>query len=146
MELSDIFSLIDKFDSSSANTMELALGDFSMKLDRSAPRGQGFAQGGAPVIASAVASVAVNPAEEEPGGSVIRAPLVGTFYTAPEPNAQPFAPVGAHIAKGQTVCILEAMKTLSEVPSPFDCVIEEVLLKNGDLAGFDQPMFRVREV
>lgn len=142
MELSDIFSLIDKFDISSAHTMKLTLGDFSITLDRSEP-GERTVRGGAPVFA---APAAAHEAEPEPEGSVIKAPIVGTFYVAPNPETQPFAPVGTHIAKGQTVCILEAMKTLSEVPAPFDCVIEEVLLKNGELAGFDQPMFRVREI
>ena len=48
--------------------------------------------------------------------------------------------------KGQTVCILEAMKAMSEIPAPMDCVIEEVLLDNGSLAAFDAPLFRVRRV
>mgnify|MGYP003299729030 CR=1 FL=1 len=54
--------------------------------------------------------------------------------------------VGDKVQKGQTVCILEAMKAMSEIPAPMDCVIEEVLLDNGSLAAFDAPLFRVRRV
>ena len=54
--------------------------------------------------------------------------------------------VGDKVLKGQTVCILEAMKAMSEIPAPMDCVIEEVLLDNGSLAAFDAPLFRVRRV
>lgn len=85
------------------------------------------------------------PAPAQEAGRYITAPLVGTFYASPAPGEAPFAPVGAAVKKGQTVCVLEAMKMMSEVPAPFDCVIEEVLVQDGDLAGFDAPIFRVRE-
>ena len=84
------------------------------------------------------------PAQEE--GEYIKAPLVGTFYTAAGPESEPFVKVGDQVKKGQTVCILEAMKMMSEIPAPMDCVIEEVLLENGSLAGYDAPLFRVRRV
>ena len=79
-------------------------------------------------------------------GCLITAPLVGTFYAAPAPGEAPFAPVGASVRKGGTVCVLEAMKMMSQVPAPFDCVIEEVLRKDGELAEFGAPLFRVREL
>ena len=65
---------------------------------------------------------------------------------APAPDAAPFVQVGDKVQKGQTVCILEAMKAMSEIPAPMDCVIEEVLLDNGSLAAFDAPLFRVRRL
>lgn len=78
-------------------------------------------------------------------GSLITAPLVGTFYAAPAPGAAPFAAPGTAVKKGDTVCVLEAMKMMNDVPAPFDCVIEEVLLSDGALAGFGDGLFRVRE-
>ena len=78
-------------------------------------------------------------------GSLITAPLVGTFYAAPAPGAAPFAAPGTAVKKGDTVCVLEAMKMMNDVPAPFDCVIEEVLLNDGALAGFGDGLFRVRE-
>lgn len=76
---------------------------------------------------------------------LITAPLVGTFYAAPAPGAAPFAAPGTAVKKGDTVCVLEAMKMMNDVPAPFDCVIEEVLLSDGALAGFGDGLFRVRE-
>lgn len=78
-------------------------------------------------------------------GRLITAPLVGTFYAAPAPGAAPFAAPGTAVKKGDTVCVLEAMKMMNDVPAPFDCVIEEVLLSDGALAGFGDGLFRVRE-
>lgn len=78
-------------------------------------------------------------------GRLITAPLVGTFYAAPTPGAAPFAAPGTAVKKGDTVCVLEAMKMMNDVPAPFDCVIEEVLLSDGALAGFGDGLFRVRE-
>ena len=95
--------------------------------------------------APAAAPVAGQPAQAEEG-EYIKAPLVGTFYTAAGPDAAPFVQVGDKVQKGQTVCILEAMKAMSEIPAPMDCVIEEVLLDNGSLAAFDAPLFRVRRL
>lgn len=71
---------------------------------------------------------------------------MGTFYAAPAPGEAPFVKAGDQVRKGQTVCVLEAMKMMSEVPAPVDCIIEEVLVKDGELVGFDAPMFRIREV
>ena len=95
-------------------------------------------------VQPAAAPAPQQPAQEE--GEYIKAPLVGTFYTAAGPESEPFVKVGDQVKKGQTVCILEAMKMMSEIPAPMDCVIEEVLLENGSLAGYDAPLFRVRRV
>ena len=71
---------------------------------------------------------------------------MGTFYAASGPDSAPFVQAGDQVKKGQTVCILEAMKMMSEIPAPMDCVIEEVLMDNGSLAGFEAPLFRVRRL
>ncbi len=73
---------------------------------------------------------------------VISAPLVGTFYAAPAPEQPPFVSVGDRVKKGQTVCLLEAMKTMVEVPAPCDGEIRDVLKKNGELAAFGEALMR----
>ena len=78
----------------------------------------------------------------EPEGDAITAPLVGTFYAASAPEQPPFVQVGDRVRKGQTVCLIEAMKMMSEVPAPCDCVIEAVLKANGELVSFGEPLFR----
>ena len=81
-----------------------------------------------------------------PDGPVIAAPLVGTYYATPAPDQPPFVAVGDTVKKGQTVCLIEAMKMMSEVPAPCDCVIEEVLKASGELVAFEEPLFRYRAV
>ena len=77
-------------------------------------------------------------------GETITAPLVGTFYAAPAPDSPPFVTAGGRVKKGETVCLIEAMKMMSEVSAPCDCVIEEVVKANGELAAFGEPLFRYR--
>ena len=116
--------------------------DFSLELGKGGPAAPIPAAAPVPAPAAAV-SPAAAPA---PAGKCITAPLVGTFYAAPAPGEAPFVKAGDQVRKGQTVCVLEAMKMMSEVPAPADCIIEEVLVKDGELVGFDAPMFRIREV
>ena len=112
-----------------------------------APPAPTAAEPAVPAAASAAAPVpAVPAAAPKAEGSVIKAPLVGTFYAAPSPEAAPFVRAGDRVKKDNTVCIIEAMKMMSEVPAPCDCVIEEVLPASGDLVGYDQPLFRIREL
>lgn len=144
MELNDIFTLMDRLEGSSLTRLELEDGDFKLVLDRTAPS-VSAAAAPAPVPAAAPAPAEpVREQEAQPEGAVIRAPLVGTFCAASAPGAAPFAPVGTAVKKGQTVCILEAMKMMSEVPAPVDGVIAEVLAADGELVGFDQPLFRLK--
>lgn len=143
MELESIYELMERFERSSISGLELEQNGTRLKLEKAA------AVSAAPAAAAAPAPVAApaagQPAQTEPG-EYIKAPLVGTFYTAAGPDAAPFVQVGDKVQKGQTVCILEAMKAMSEIPAPMDCVIEEVLLDNGSLAAFDAPLFRVRRL
>ena len=105
----------------------------------------------APAAPASVPTVAAPPPPPQAqtaaadAGSLITAPLVGTFYAAPAPGAAPFAAPGTAVKKGDTVCVLEAMKMMNDVPAPFDCVIEEVLLSDGALAGFGDGVWLVRE-
>ena len=143
MELESIYALMERFERSSITGLELEQNGTRLKLEKA------VAAAAAPAAAVAVAAPAAAPAPKQTAqeeGEYIKAPLVGTFYTAAGPDAAPFVQVGDKVEKGQTVCILEAMKAMSEIPAPMDCVIEEVLLDNGSLAAFDAPLFRVRRV
>lgn len=73
-------------------------------------------------------------------GNVVKAPIVGTFYSAPSPNDAPFVTVGKSVKKGDVIFIIESMKVMSEVTSDFDGVVKEILVKNGDALEFDQPV------
>ncbi len=73
----------------------------------------------------------------------IKCPLVGTFYASPKPDAPPFVEVGAKVRKGQTLCIIEAMKNFNEIESEADGIIREICVKNGDLVEFGKVIFRI---
>ena len=81
----------------------------------------------------------------QPEGPCITAPLVGTFYAASAPDAAPFVQVGDKVKKGQTVCLMEAMKMMNEVHVPCDCTIEAILQEDGALVSFGDPLIRYRE-
>lgn len=68
-------------------------------------------------------------------------PMVGTFYRSPSPEAKPFVQVGDTVKKGDTLCIIEAMKLLNEIEAEEDGVIKEVLVENGQPVEFGQPLF-----
>lgn len=132
----EIFALMDRFEGSTLQTMKLSTQDFSIELTRGVPSA-------APSVPapSAVSAPPASVSEEVPA---VKAPLVGTFYAAPAPEQAPFVTVGDHVKKGQTVCLIEAMKMMSEVPAPCDGVIEAVLKNSGDLVAFGEPLLRYK--
>ena len=73
----------------------------------------------------------------------IKSPMVGTYYAAPEPGADPYLRVGARVAAGQTVCIIEAMKIMNEIEAEFGGVVREVLVEDAQPVEFGQVLFRV---
>ena len=134
----EIYDLIACFERSSLQTLRLSRQDFSIELSR------GGAAAAAPAAPAAMPAPAAAPAPREADGEAITAPLVGTFYAAPAPDQPPFVKVGDRVKKGQTVCLIEAMKMMSEVPAPCDCIIEAVLKENGELAAFGEPLLRYK--
>lgn len=85
-------------------------------------------------------------AEKEDDTLFITSPIVGTFYSAPAPDAPAFVKVGDKVKNGQTVCILEAMKLMNEIQSEFDCEIEAVLVSNEQKVEYGMPLFRVKKL
>jgi len=96
--------------------------------------------------AAAVPASAAAPAEEGKPDETVAAPLVGVFYAAPAPEEPPYVTAGAQVRKGDTLCLIEAMKMMSEVPAPADCVVEEILARDGEAVGVGEPLFRIRRV
>lgn len=142
MDLTDIFSILDRFDASKATALELQLEGLHLKLEQGC--GASAAAQPQPLRQAQTLEQAAPQEAAQADAVYIKAPLVGSFYAASSPEKPPLVQVGDTVKKGQSVCILEAMKMMSEVPSPMDCVIEEILLQDGELAGFDTPIFRVR--
>lgn len=88
--------------------------------------------------APAAQPAAAEPAEPKVEGTPLTSPMVGTFYRAPSPGAKPFVEVGDTIKKGQTVCIIEAMKLLNEVEAETDGVVKEICVENGQPVEYGQ--------
>ncbi|MDA0190510.1 MAG: acetyl-CoA carboxylase biotin carboxyl carrier protein, partial [Proteobacteria bacterium] len=76
-----------------------------------------------------------------PEGHVVKAPMVGTFYRAASPGADPFIEVGATVKEGQTLCIIEAMKLLNEIESDCAGVVKAILVENGQPVEYGEPLF-----
>jgi acetyl-CoA carboxylase biotin carboxyl carrier protein len=91
----------------------------------------------APATATAVAPAATDFANH-PG--VVPSPMVGTAYFAPEPGAKPFIEVGARVTAGQTLLIIEAMKTMNQIPSPRDGTVTQILVEDGQPVEFGEPL------
>jgi acetyl-CoA carboxylase biotin carboxyl carrier protein len=99
-----------------------------------------------PAAASAVAAGEAEPREgprAAPALKEIRSPMVGTFYKAPEPGAEPYVKVGGRITSGQTVCIIEAMKIMNEIEAEITGVVREILVDDAQPVEFGQVLFRV---
>lgn len=79
--------------------------------------------------------------EKQPEGQVIKSPIVGTFYRSPSPDDDPFVQVGDQVEKGQTVCIVEAMKIMNEIESEFSGEIKKILVEDAEPVEYDQPLF-----
>lgn len=80
---------------------------------------------------------------EEKEGKIIVSPMIGTFYAKPSPDSNPFVEVGKNIKKGDTVCIVEAMKLMNEIESEFDGKVVEIFVKDGQMVDFGKPLFRI---
>ena len=138
MTKQELNDLLARFEGSSLSKLKLSTQEFTIEMERAvaAP-----AASAAPAIPAA-AAVPAAPAAAELEGDAVTAPMVGTFYAASAPEQPPFVKVGDRVRKGQPVCLLEAMKMMSEIPAPCDCEITAVLKENGALVSFGEPLFR----
>lgn len=77
-------------------------------------------------------------------GKIIKSPMVGTFYSKPSPTSEAFVKVGNTVKKGDTLCIIEAMKLMNEIEAEYDGEIAEILIKDGEVVEFGTPLFRIK--
>lgn len=125
------------------NLGEITIIDGGKKITikgRKCPLPQPVMNMAAPSVSSAEPVQSVPSASAAPAvsGKEVKAPIVGTFYSAPSPNDKPFVTIGQQIKKGDTIFIIESMKVMSEVQSEFDGVVKEILVSDGDALEFDQ--------
>ena len=142
MDLQQIEKLVQIIENSSMLEFSIQEGDTKIKMSR---RGTMGVPGEAAVTVAQTAPAA--PLEEDAEDETyITSPIVGTFYSAPSPEAKAFVKVGDRVKAGQPVCILEAMKLMNEIESDFDCEIEAVLASNEQKIEYGQPLFKVKKL
>jgi acetyl-CoA carboxylase biotin carboxyl carrier protein len=153
MDFKKVQDLIKYFESSKLTTMSIEDGNFKLalsKLKDVAPAEPKTipVQPEAKMLPPNVNPQATTNVANKPTQDVllkdVTSPLVGTYYSASSPNAEPFIKVGQRVNKGQTVCIVEAMKIMNEIASPYSGVVEKINYKNGDVVGFNQVIIQLR--
>jgi acetyl-CoA carboxylase biotin carboxyl carrier protein len=97
-----------------------------------------------PVPASAAAGAAATEIDVDTELAVVKSPIVGTFYRAPEPNAAPFVQVGDVVRKGQTLCIIEAMKMMNNIDSEYEGTVVRIYAENGQPVQFGERLFAMK--
>jgi acetyl-CoA carboxylase biotin carboxyl carrier protein len=161
IDLRYVKKLIDILDESTVDSIEIS-SDKGMKIRISkSPSGRGAMQVAQPTVMApmmappmlpsgpptpAEGTPAVEPPsapEPKSGGNDVKSPMVGTFYSAPEPGAKPYVSVGSRVSKGQILCIIEAMKIMNEIESEVAGVVTEVLASDAQPVEYGQPLFRI---
>ena len=151
MDLRKLKKLIDLVQESGIAELEITEGEEKVKIVKGEATVSPIA-GSVPVLSAVVpagsvphpAPAAVPAPAEEPAsgqeGHVVKAPMVGTFYRAPSPEAKPFVEVGQTVKKGETVCIIEAMKLMNEIETDVSGVVKAVRVENGQTVDYGQPL------
>lgn len=137
MDLETVFKLFDRAEKSSFNKIEIQMEDVKLSLERS---GGLNAMPHVPIPATEKASSETAQPDE---AEIIRAPISGVFYVAKEPGTEPFVSSGSQVAKGDTVCIIEAMKTMNEICAPRAGIIVSVLAQDGQTVSASDALFRL---
>lgn len=147
MDLRKLKKLIDLVEESGISELELTEGEEKVRISRNMPNSQPMMHYAQPYMQQtpqSVAPVAAAPAEAaEPvvEGHVVKSPMVGTFYRSPSPDTSSFVEIGASVAVGDTICIIEAMKLLNEIEADHAGVIKAILVENGQPVEYGEPLF-----
>ncbi|EFW78832.1 acetyl-CoA carboxylase biotin carboxyl carrier protein [Pseudomonas savastanoi] len=150
MDIRKVKKLIELLEESGIDELEIREGEESVRISRHSKTPAQPYYAPAPVAApvAAPAPAAAPAAAEAPSapklnGFVVKSPMVGTFYRTPAPTSPAFVEVGQTVKKGDTICIVEAMKMMNHIQAEASGVIESILVENGQPVEFDQPLFTI---
>ena len=151
MDIRKVKKLIELLEESGIDELEIKEGEESVRISRHSktPAQQYYAPApmqapaAAPVAAPVVAAAPVAAAAPALNGTVARSPMVGTFYRKSSPTSPSFVEVGQTVKKGDTLCIVEAMKMMNHIEAETSGVIESILVEDGQPVEYDQPLFTI---
>ena len=153
MDIRKVKKLIELLEESGIDELEIKEGEESVRISRHSktPAQQYYAPAPmhapapAPAAAAPVAATAAPAAPSAPAlnGTVARSPMVGTFYRKSSPSSPSFVEVGQTVKKGDTLCIVEAMKMMNHIEAESSGVIESILVEDGQPVEYDQPLFTI---
>ena len=143
MDLKSVKQLADLMEERGLTHIEVCEGEHKIALSKHETYA-GPAMQAAETPACAATDGGPDAQPDAPAGEELTAPLVGVVYLAPKPGEAPFVQLGDRVKKGQTMCILEAMKVLNEFTAPRDGEVAEICVKDEQLAEFGQCLFRLR--
>jgi acetyl-CoA carboxylase biotin carboxyl carrier protein len=143
MDLRKLKTLIDLVAESGIAELEITEGEGKVRIVKFSQAVQPVAYAPAPVApqAAPVAEAAAPAVPAAPAGHTVKAPMVGTFYRAPNPGSPAFVQIGQAVKEGEPLCIIEAMKLLNEIEADKTGVIKEILVQNGEPVEYGQPLF-----
>jgi acetyl-CoA carboxylase biotin carboxyl carrier protein len=155
LQAQTVRELLDIMDEGNLSAIRYKDGDVKIELERALPRVDGLSlphmaqrvrelidtEASASGTTQGAASAPV--AQDESSDTLVRSPMVGTFYVGPSPDEDPFVKPGQEVLTGQTLAIVEAMKMMNEIKAPAPGIVTEVLAANGSQVEYDQPLFRI---
>ena len=154
MNIKQIKALAQILAQNDLSALEINEGETRIRLERTVA--QSAAQAGAVLVAPPMPAAAAQSAQEAPASAPVedpgvdfndvfeaKSPLVGVFYAAPSPGAEPFVRVGSRVKKGDVLCIVEAMKLMNEITAEFDGEVVDICVHNGDVVEYGQTLFKL---
>lgn len=146
MDIENILTLIKAVSDSKLENFEYKDEAVKLVLNKAASgKVQAFASETVQTVVQNTVSVPeIEAPAVEVAGNEVKSPLVGTFYAAPAENAEPFVKVGDKVTKGQVIAIVEAMKLMNEIECEYDGEIVDILVENGEMVEYGQPLFIIR--
>lgn len=142
MDIQQIKEIAETMRENGLTLVDITQDGVSLRLERKPACAEGL-----PVQTAAQQSVAVSAAPSpvpECGGIEVKSPIVGVFYASPSPDSEPYVQVGSHVKKGDTLCIIEAMKLLNEISAECDGEITEICAASGQVVEYAQVLFRIK--
>lgn len=160
MDLKLIQNILNLISDSDVDEVSIEEGDFKIKVKKTGsvqqitysqpahqPQAPAAPQPEAQASNAAVSSSkgSESPADSSADGDTVKSPIVGTYYSAPSPDDPPFIQEGDKVSKGQTLCIVEAMKIMNEIEAEFSGTVKKILVSNAQPVEYDQPLFIIKK-